>query len=410
MTRTPRSWTSIPRDLVMVAAALFTWGVGEGMFIYFQSLYLEKWGADPLQIGAILGGMGVAMAVAQAPAGYLADRVGSRPVMWASWILGSLAAGLMALAGSLTVFVAGMLIYGLTSFVVAPMNSYITSVRAHLSVERALTFVSAMFHLGAVIGPLLGGLLADAYGLGSVYRIATGIFVISTILVLLARRPPSEEHSESHAAPRSNLLRNPRFAGLLVMIFLTMFALYLPQPLAPNYLKNEHGLTLAAIGRLGSMNSLGNALILLALGHLRAPLGFLAGQLLVALFALVMWRSSHILWFSVGYFLLGGYRLSRQMALAYARTLVKASETGLAFGLVETGNAVAVILAPPVAGLLYTANPQAIFSAALVAIGAVIVANLALLPHRRSPAPDLSHPAGITPPPPRQGDPASTEP
>src|SRR5512140_1171596 len=109
--------------------SLFTWGVGEGMFIYFQPLYLQKWGANPLEIGAILSLMGIAMAVSQAPAGYLADRVGSRPIMWASWVLGTLSAAFMALAGSLTVFIVGMLIYGLTSFVVAPMNSYITSVR-----------------------------------------------------------------------------------------------------------------------------------------------------------------------------------------------------------------------------------------------------------------------------------------
>ena len=56
------------RDLLLMAVSLFTWGIGEGMFIYFQPLYLEKWGANPVEIGAILGAMGVAMAVAQAPA------------------------------------------------------------------------------------------------------------------------------------------------------------------------------------------------------------------------------------------------------------------------------------------------------------------------------------------------------
>src|SRR5512146_2396000 len=162
--RTARKRSPVPRDLLVMALSLFTWGVGEGMFIYFQPLYLQKWGANPLEIGAILSLMGIAMAVAQAPAGYLADRVGARPVMWSSWVLGTIAAVMMALAGSLPVFVAGMLTYGLTSFVVAPMNSYIASVRGRWSVERALTIVSAMFHLGAVAGPLIGGLVGEAIG------------------------------------------------------------------------------------------------------------------------------------------------------------------------------------------------------------------------------------------------------
>ena len=42
------------RNLLLVAISLFTWGVGEGLFIYFQPLYLQQWGADPLMIGAVL--------------------------------------------------------------------------------------------------------------------------------------------------------------------------------------------------------------------------------------------------------------------------------------------------------------------------------------------------------------------
>ncbi len=356
------------------------------MFIYFQAIYLERWGADPIQIGAVLGAMGVAMTVAQAPAGYLADRVGSRPVMWSSWVLGSLAALIMALAHSLTGFVAGLLIYGLTSFVVAPMNSYITSVRGRLSVERALTFVSAMFHLGAVLGPLVGGIIGEDYGLPVVYRFSAGIFILSTVVVFSVRRPPKETDQEAQIesmAARTNLLRNPRFLGLLAVILITMFALYLPYPFSANYLEDVHAFSLRDIGLLGSLGSLGNAVLMLALGFLNAPVGFVVGQALVGLFALLMWQGDRMLWFGLGFFFFGGYRLSRSMALAYTRSIVQASETGFAFGLVETGNAIATILAPPVAGLLYQHDPQSIYIASLVAVGAVLTINLMLLPGKR---------------------------
>ncbi len=58
---------------------MFTWGIGEGMFLIFQPIYLEQLGADPLLIGAILGAAGITMAIAQAPAGHLADRIGPGP-------------------------------------------------------------------------------------------------------------------------------------------------------------------------------------------------------------------------------------------------------------------------------------------------------------------------------------------
>jgi MFS family permease len=248
-------------------------------------------------------------------------------------------------------------------------------------VERALTVVSAMFHLGAVAGPIVGGLIAEAMGLQSVYRISALIFGASTLIVLLARRPPVEEQSEV-AAQRPNLLRNPRFAGLLALIFLTMFALYLPQPLTPNYLQNEQGFSLMTIGQLGAVGSLGNALIMLALGHLSAPTGFMAGQALLALFALFMWRGEGTALFFVGYFFIGGYRLSRSMALAFARSLVKVNEIGFAFGLVETGNAISAILAPPVAGFLYTRDPQLVYVAALAASAVMLLVNFILLPRK----------------------------
>ena len=42
------------KDLILVAVSLFTWGLGEGIFIYFQPLYLQKLGASPVAIGGDL--------------------------------------------------------------------------------------------------------------------------------------------------------------------------------------------------------------------------------------------------------------------------------------------------------------------------------------------------------------------
>ena len=89
------------RNLLFVILALFTWGLGEGLFLYFQPIYLQQLGADPVLIGAILGGMGVAMALAQIPAGILSDRIGSRTMMWISWVIGTVAAIVMVYATGL---------------------------------------------------------------------------------------------------------------------------------------------------------------------------------------------------------------------------------------------------------------------------------------------------------------------
>ena len=145
------------RDLILIAFAMLVWGLGEGMFFFFQPLYLQELGADPLQIGAILGAVGLAMTLAYLPAGYLSDRIGRRPLLILAWVIGALCTGVMALSRSLPIFIASMVLYGTTSAVTVPLNSYITAARGRFSVGRALTLISAFFNLGYILGPLIGG-------------------------------------------------------------------------------------------------------------------------------------------------------------------------------------------------------------------------------------------------------------
>lgn len=365
----------IPRDLLLVTISLLIWGIGEGMFAYFQPIYLQQLGADPVVIGGILGLIGVSMTITQAPAGWLADRFGSRPIMRASWVFGTVSIAVMAFSNSLTMFVVGMFLYGLTSWVIAPMNAYLASVRETWSVERALTVPSSLFNLGMVVGPIIGGVIAEASGIQTIYRVAIVLFTISTAVIFLTRKPAQEVHNEA-VHQRPNLFKNRIFIGLLLLISVTTFALYLPQVLSSNFLQNEAGLSLRNIGLLGSIGSLGNTLIMIGLGSLRAPTGFLTGQILVGIFSFALWRGTSFSWFAIGYFFIGGFRLMRAMALAFTRNLIRPSEIGLAFGLVETANGIAIILAPILAGALYDIQPRLMYLVSLILICVLVGVNL----------------------------------
>ncbi len=156
-------------DLILLFASLFTWGIGEGMFIYFQPIYLQQLGASTMTIATVFSAFGLAMMLAHIPAGYLADRIGRKPIMVAAWAAGLIATWVMALARTLPAFIVGVLLYGLTAFVSSPMNSYITAARGKLTPVRAMTLMSAGFNLGAVLGPISGGWLGERFGLRTVY-------------------------------------------------------------------------------------------------------------------------------------------------------------------------------------------------------------------------------------------------
>jgi len=343
------------RDLILLGTAMFAWGLGEGLFIFFQPLYLEELGADPILIGTILGGFGLAMAISHIPAGYLADRIGRKPLIVAAWFTGTVATWTMALANSLPVFIVGLFLYGMTLFVMSPLQSYLTAARGNLSVGRVITLLSASFNLGAVIGPILGGRIGEQYGLRQTYFVAGVIFFISLIVISFIRPQPVERLPASDGGKR--WFYSPRYLMYMGVIFLSIFAMYLPQPLTPNYLSNQGGFDLSQIGLLFSVSSIGVVVLNLILGSMPALTGFLVGQAAVAVFTLILWWGSGLAWYLLGFFMLGGYRTARNLGMAQVRELVPSAKMGLAYGLSETVSATAVILAPILAGFLYTQNP-----------------------------------------------------
>ena len=321
-----------------------------------------------MQIGAVLSILGVVMAVVQAPAGYLSDRFGPRPLIRAAMILGVVAAGMMAAANSLPFFVAGLIVYSITSFIVAPINSYITHMRGSWSAQRGITFVAASFQVGEIVGPMLGGWIAQTAGLAVVFRYSTGLFLIATVVVFFASRAVVQQEEQESGTPPVNPLSNPRFLGLLVIIFLTIVAISTPQQLTSVYLQDVQHLSLQQIGLTGTFAGIGGAAVLVALGSIPALAGMLAGQALLGLFCIFMWRGQNAVVFYIGYLFVSGYRLYHSMAAVAVRPLVRTRDIGLAYGLVELGNALAVILAPLVAGFLYHDRPETVYTVSLIAL------------------------------------------
>ena len=369
------------RSLSWLGGALFLWGFGESMFLLFQPIFLQELGAGPIQIGAILGAFGAAMTLTHIPAGHLSDRLGRRPMLIAAWLVGILATILMATSRNLTMFVAGLLLYGLTAFVASPLDSYTTAARGKWTVARAITFVSMTFSAGAVIGPLIGGRVADEYGFRTVYWIAAGIFVLSTLAILCVSAQPRDPHDPNN--PPDALLRNRRYLTFLAVFFFVAFAAYVPQPLSSNYLRNEQRLSLSTIGGLISIAYLGTTVLALVLGQLEARTGFLLGQIGMAGFAMFLWQGLGLGWFAIGYFLLGGYRPLRSLGVAQVRGFVHRSQMGLAYGIAETLGSASTLLAPPIAGVLYAHDPEMMYPTALALIALGIGITLAVVPRSR---------------------------
>jgi MFS family permease len=369
------------RNLLQVAGALLLWGFGEGMFFNFVPIYLDnQFHLSESEIGLVLGMFGFAMAITHIPAGRLADRIGRRPLLIAAWFLGLASTLVMGSSLTLPLFLAGLFGYGLTAFVSSPLSSYVTAARGEMPVGTVLSLMTATFGLGMALGPVTGGWIGDRYGMRMSFWVAAVVFVLSTILILFLKSQPIDRHDP--AAPPQNLLGNKRFMGLMGVMALAVFSMYLAQPLTPNFLDGVRRLSLSENGIIFTAGALGNSLLAITFSRIEPRRGFLLAQVMVILFALAIWQGTSLPVFALGYFLLGGFRAGRPMVMAQARELVHDSQMGLTYGLMETISAVIFILTPPLAGILYERDPMILYPLAIGLIALSILVSYLFMPRK----------------------------
>jgi MFS family permease len=387
--------TGLSRDNGLMAFSLFTWGTGEGLFFYIQPLVLRDMGADPVAIGSILALAALAAGLSHIPTGYLADRFGRKPILVAGWTLGLLTCVLMFAARDLRVFVPALVAFTFTGFVVAPINGYVAAARGTQTVQRALTMVSAAFWAGTVVSPAIGGFIATTFSVRTVFGVAAVIFTVSTAAMLLLSSqprlapPPGERRYGA-------LLGNRQFLGFLLLTLSALLAIQIGLPLMPNFVAEVRGLEVGVVGALGSVASLGAVAFNLIIGRLRAPRrGLMLGQAMIVLAMALLVTASAAPWLVLAYFFRAGWQVAHNMAVAQVSRVVSTTEIGLALGLTETASAIALVLGPLLAGVLYTASPFLPFQASLALTALTLPLVWRFAPRRDAHSLEAApHPAG----------------
>jgi MFS family permease len=342
------------------------------MFFNFVPIYLDRqFLLSEYHIGLVLGAFGFSMAITHIPAGQLADRIGRRPLLIAAWVLGLVSTVIMGFALSLPLFLVGLFGYGLTAFVASPLSSYMTAARGKWPVGTVLALTTATFGLGMALGPVTGGWIGDQYGMRSSFLVAAAVFVLSNLCMFFIQGQPLDRHDPD--SPPLHLWRNRELLVLLGVIAFAIFSMYLAQPLTPNFLEGVRGLSLSQAGIIFTAGALGNSLMAITLSRMQPQRGFILAQMLVILFALAIWKGTSLPIFALGYFLLGGFRAGRPMALAQARELVHDSQMGVTYGVLETISSIIFILTPPLAGILFEYDPMIVYP---LAIGLIVVSIL----------------------------------
>src|SRR2546430_14915674 len=124
------------------------------------------------------------MAIASPIWGILGDRFGRKPMLIRSMLGGGITVGLIFLAQSPIQLVILRLAQGATSGTVAAATALVAAETPRLRVGWALGVVTSAIALGGAIGPVVGGLAGDLFGLRLVLlrgRVALFLAIISAV-------------------------------------------------------------------------------------------------------------------------------------------------------------------------------------------------------------------------------------
>ncbi len=174
---------SFDRRLLTVLLIVFVQMLGAAMILPILPLYAQReFGMSPQTITLLATTFFAAQFLAGPYLGRLSDKVGRRPVLLVSQAGTAVSFLMLALAPNVTFLFLARLLDGITGGNVIVAQAYITDITPREKRTQSLGYIFAVFGLGFIFGPALGGLMAAAFGPRIPYIFAA---VAATVVVLL---------------------------------------------------------------------------------------------------------------------------------------------------------------------------------------------------------------------------------
>ncbi|MBI4307500.1 MAG: MFS transporter [Chloroflexi bacterium] len=307
--------------------------------------------------------------------GTLADRYGRKTMVLRSTIGGAFVLALAGLSPSVSFLIVTRAIHGTLSGVNTAASALAASEAPSARLPFALGVIQMAFFLGTMGGPLVGGVLADAFGYRVPYFVMGGVLAVAFFVVLLFVHenfePAKEAGPQLHPVQSVRLvLGMPNVVPLLGMLMVIRFGPFMLQPILAIFMQGmvpEGAATAAGVAL--SLLGLASAFAAVLIGRWGRPDRLLIAVLFASWAASVLylpqvWVQSGVL--SVALFGLLG--LCQGTLLTSTNSLLSASVSrehqGIVFGVVQSASALAQGTAALVAGTMTIAlGVRSVFAA-----------------------------------------------
>jgi MFS family permease len=340
--------------------------LGFGILIPLVPYMADRFGAGPALITPILGSYSLCQLLAAPLWGRLSDRFGRRPILISS-MLGACGSYLvLGFAGGIGALFLSRMLAGAMAGNISAAMAYATDVSAPTQRARALGTVGAAIGIGFMLGPAIGGVLAgENLRTANFLRpalVSASLSVVAILLVIFMLRESHQPQSRGtrRHTPWSLLRTRPALRWLALATLLVTFSQSTLESIFAIWALQRYHVGPRTIG----LALFGLAIIAVAMqGGFVRVLAPRLGEPRLAFIGVTSYVLGVILLATavpLGLVVLGlalcglGAGLWNPSGSALASHQAEQGDRGAVMGLYQSGNSLARVLAPFIAGPVYT--------------------------------------------------------
>ncbi len=227
----------IDRRLLTILLIVFVQMLGAAMILPILPLYAQReFNMSPQVISLLVTAFFAAQFLAGPYLGRLSDKYGRVPVLILSQVGTAVSFFMLAVAPSVAFLFLARILDGITGGNIIVAQAYITDITPRERRTESLGYILAVFGLGFIFGPALGGTLSAAFGPRVPYVIAGFAAVLVVLLTWLTldetltpeQRAANRNFRRGSISP-TELVRNVPLMLILIIVFVGQFGLGLLQ-------------------------------------------------------------------------------------------------------------------------------------------------------------------------------------
>lgn len=367
--------------LTILLANLFIAFLGIGLVIPVLPTIMNELQLSGSVVGNLVAAFAIAQLIVSPFSGKWVDQLGRKKMIVIGLLIFSLSELLFALGQTVTVLFISRILGGISAaFIMPAVTAFIADITTLETRPKALGYMSASISTGFIIGPGIGGFLAEI-GSRVPFFSAAGLALVAAVFSILLLREPEKNHDSTLHEQTAGWKRifAPIYFYAFLIIFISSFGLAVFESLFSLYVDHKFSFTPKDIAIVITGGAIVGAIAQVALfdrlTKLFGEIGLIRYSILISvvlvLLMTVVSKYSSILLVTV--FLFVGFDLIRPAVTSYL-SRIAGNEQGFVGGMNSMFTSIGNIFGPVLGGFLFDINLDYpyYFSAVFLAVGVAL--------------------------------------